>query len=322
VQGYVAVTHQDWFHNLAQRVIWEEVNFWRPSAYHSFNGPPGSPFFFKLKAPINAIGGFGLVARFSRLPDWLAWECFGEANGAASFDEMEQRLNDIRTRNNFLKIGPISQIGCILLSTVVFFPPDMWIPQPSDWSPRNLTYQRYDLEEGEGLRVWLECRERLETLRAQISTFPISSVLKTAIDDIAPEATDRFGAPRLVRPRLGQGTFRVAVTDAYGRACAVTGEHSLPVLEAAHIRPYGLTGPHDICNGLLLRADLHRLFDLGYLTVTPNHVLRVSEKLKADYDNGRTYYPLEGPLRNLPAEVNERPSEEFLRWHNENRYRG
>ena len=81
VHGYVAVTHQDWFHNLAQRVFWEEVNFWRPSAHHSFNGPPGSPFFFKLKSPLNAIGGFGLVAKFSRLPDWLAWECFGEANG-------------------------------------------------------------------------------------------------------------------------------------------------------------------------------------------------------------------------------------------------
>ena len=91
----------------------------------------------------------------------------------------------------------------------------------------------------------------------------------------------------LVRPRLGQGTFRVAVTDAYSRACAVTGEHSLPVLEAAHIRPYALTGPHDINNGLLLRADLHRLFDLGYLTVTPDHALHVSERLKADYDNGR-----------------------------------
>ena len=72
MNGYVAVTHKDWFDYLAQRTFWEEVNFWRPSAYHSFNGPPGSPFFFKLKAPLNAIGGFGLVAKFSRLPDWLA----------------------------------------------------------------------------------------------------------------------------------------------------------------------------------------------------------------------------------------------------------
>ena len=172
----------------------------------------------------------------------------------------------------------------------------MWIPQPSNWSPRNLTYQGYDLDEGEGLRIWRECRERLQMLRAQVTTFPVSSALETALEDVAEEeGDDRFGAPRLVRPRLGQGTFRVAVTDAYSRACAVTGEHSLPVLEAAHIRPYALTGPHDVSNGLLLRADLHRLFDLGYLTVTPDHALHVSDKLKVDYDNGSTYYPLQGP---------------------------
>ena len=54
MHGYVAVTHHRWFQHLAQRRLWDEVNFWRPSAHHSFNGPPGSPFFFKLKAPHNA----------------------------------------------------------------------------------------------------------------------------------------------------------------------------------------------------------------------------------------------------------------------------
>jgi len=79
----------------------------------------------------------------------------------------------------------------------------------------------------------------------------------------------------LIRPRLGQGAFRVSVTEAYNRACAVTQEHSLPALEAAHIRPFAKEGPHEVRNGLLLRADLHRLFEQGYLTVTPNHRLEV-----------------------------------------------
>ena len=60
---------------------------------------------------------------------------------------------------------------------------------------------------------------------------------------------DRYGSPLLVRPRLGQGTFRIAVTEAYGRACAITGEHSLPALEAAHIQSYRFGGPHEIANG-------------------------------------------------------------------------
>ena len=332
IQGYVAVTHQRWFEHLASKRLWTEVNFWRPSAKHSFNGSPGSPFFFKLKAPHNAIGGFGLVTRFSRLPDWLAWDCFEQGNGAASFAEMEQRLNEIRTRNKFVDAGPVPQIGCILLSNAVFFPPELWIPQPSDWSPRNLTYQRYDLEQGEGLRIWRECQERLQILRVEADTYPISQVFERAFEEAdglgsvrwQPDlaASGRFGAPRLITPRLGQGTFRVAVTDAYGRACAVTGEHSLPVLEAAHIKPYAQEGPHDITNGLLLRSDLHRLFDKGYVTVTDEFRLEVSDRLRVDYSNGRSYYPLRGQRITPPADGRCAPAAAFLRWHNENVYRG
>lgn len=76
-------------------------------------------------------------------------------------------------------------------------------------------------------------------------------------------AEPRYGTPVTILPRLGQGTFRIVVTDAYERQCAVTGERTLPVLEAAHVRPYGRSGPHDPRNGLLLRSDLHTLFDRG-----------------------------------------------------------
>ena len=318
MHGYVAVTHHRWFQHLAQRRLWDEVNFWRPSAHHGFNGPPGSPFFFKLKAPHNAIGGFGLVARFSRLPDWLAWDCFGEGNGAASFEEMEERLNEIRTRNKFVATGPVPQIGCILLSSAVFLPEGLWIPQPADWAPRNLTYQRYDMEQGEGFRIWRECQERVRMLHAEATQFPVSAVFET----LGETDEERFGPPRLIRPRLGQGTFRVAVTDAYGRACAITGEHSLPALEAAHIRPYMQEGPHEVSNGLLLRADLHRLFDQGYLTVMPDLRLKVGQRLREDYANGKTYYPFDGSPLNPPVGPSELPAKEYLAWHNEHRFRG
>jgi HKD family nuclease len=77
------------------------------------------------------------------------------------------------------------------------------------------------------------------------------------------------------------------VTGAYGGACAVSREHSLPVLEAAHIQPYGSEGAHDVANGLLLRADIHRLFDGGYVTVTPDHRFVVSQRLAQDGRTGR-----------------------------------
>jgi putative restriction endonuclease len=56
----------------------------------------------------------------------------------------------------------------------------------------------------------------------------------------------------------GQGSFRFAVEQAY-QQCAVTKEHSIPALESAHIKPYSLGGFHEVNNGLLLRADIHKL---------------------------------------------------------------
>lgn len=153
MHGWIAVTHSDWFDFLARQRHREEVNFWSPSDYYAFHGMPGAPFFFKLKAPRNAIGGFGYVASFSRLPDWLAWECFGEGNGAGTFEDFKRRLDSLRERNRLRGAGGLSQIGCIVLVQAVFFPPEEWIPQPADWATRNLRYTRYDLTTGEGARI-------------------------------------------------------------------------------------------------------------------------------------------------------------------------
>jgi putative restriction endonuclease len=92
-----------------------------------------------------------------------------------------------------------------------------------------------------------------------------------------------------VQPRLGQGAFRLLVTDAYQRRCAVTGERTLPVLDAAHTRPYAELGPHRLENGILLRKDLHALFDAGRVTVTPSLELRVSRRIREEFENGRDY---------------------------------
>jgi HNH endonuclease len=87
---------------------------------------------------------------------------------------------------------------------------------------------------------------------------------------------ERAGRPMMIRPRLGQASFRLAVIGAYGGQCAETTEHSLPVIEAAHIRPWAAGGTHEVPNGLPLRRDLHRLFDLGYVTVRPDLAFAVS----------------------------------------------
>jgi putative restriction endonuclease len=126
----------------------------------------------------------------------------------------------------------------------------------------------------------------------------------------------------VVFPRLGQATFRVAVLEAYGRACSVTQEHSLPALESAHIRSFAQNGPHEVCNGLLLRADLHRLFDRGYVTVTEDLRFKVGSRLRDDFKNGRSYYPLDRAQLQVPAAAALRPQRGFLQWHNQHVFRG
>jgi putative restriction endonuclease len=226
---------------------------------------------------------------------------------------MRERIGGIRARIDYRAQSPSNEIGCILLAQPTFFQPDEWVAGPRDWPPANLRHKRYDLTAGEGLRIWEDCMARAGSRPRNLA-----SRQPTLVREESP----RYGTPQLVAPRLGQGIFRVAVMDAYGRACAVTQEHSLPALEASHIQPYAKDGPHDVRNGVLLRADLHRLFDQGYVTITPEHRMEVSPRLKEDYRNGRSYYPLHGAAVFVPTSAADAPSADYLRWHNERVYRG
>jgi putative restriction endonuclease len=80
-------------------------------------------------------------------------------------------------------------------------------------------------------------------------------------------------------------------------------------------------GPHALSNGVLLRQDVHTLFDRGYLTITPEHKIEVSNRIKEEFDNGKEYYALHGSEVWLPKETRLRPGGEYLSWHNENVYR-
>ena len=81
-------------------------------------------------------------------------------------------------------------------------------------------------------------------------------------------------------------------------------------------------GRHETPNGLLLRSDIRRLFDRGYVTVTPDHRFRVSRKLKEDFHNGEEYMQLAGSELWVPPAVEDRPNREFLEWHADAVFRG
>lgn len=80
-----------------------------------------------------------------------------------------------------------------------------------------------------------------------------------------------------------------------------------------------LPAPPD--NGLLLRSDVHTLFDNGYLGVDPGYRLRVSPKLRTEFGNGESFYALAGGSIALPERRADRPSREFLEWHNDTVFR-
>ena len=107
---------------------------------------------------------------------------------------------------------------------------------------------------------------------------------------------------------------------AYNARCAITGLKLIngggrAEVEAAHIRPVTRGGEHRLDNGLLLRSDVHTLFDRGYLGVDPQHRLLVSPRLRADFSNGDQFYAKAGQVIDLPARGADRPGREFLEWH-------
>ena len=302
MQAYIGITDWDWYALLSGLPNLEEVNFWQPSGNQQFKVlRPGEMFLFKLHSPNDYIVGGGFFAYSTILPVSLAWETFGIANGAGSYDQMRTRIEKYRRQieNRLVDYS----IGCILIEQPFFFEKANWIPAPYDWNRNIVRGKSYDLMIEPGFSLW----NRIQ-----------SSMAVQSMPNEVREESPRYGEPILVQPRLGQASFRILVTDAYERKCAITNERTLPALDVAHIKPYSKSGQNVISNGLLLRKDLHALFDKGYITIAPSMEIEVSRKIKEEFENGRDYYQFQGNKIRMPRDINDRPSSVFLEWHNNN----
>lgn len=265
---------------------------------------PGELLVFRLKSPRNKIGGFGVFSSHSPLPMQLAWDTFGRANGVSSFEDLRRAIAQYRFGS---PVGPMTNIGCTILTDPVFLSPELWFDVPSSWSSSIQRGKIYSTDNGEGVMLWNQLLDA-----AQMSATVVSSEMA--------EVQARYGAPALITPRLGQGAFRIAVTEAYGRQCAVTDGKVLPALDAAHIRPFSEGGLHTNSNGILLRKDIHSVFDAGYATVDENYRFLVSKKVKEVFNNGEEYLRLDGKILRRPSRKLDWPNPDFLRWHNANRF--
>ena len=305
VSVFIANTDLDWFDFLAAEPGLQEVNFWQPSGagFHAIG--PGEYLAFRLKSPRNRIGGFGTLSSSSVLPLQFAWETFGRANGAPSYDVLCRLI----ARNRGEPVDATTPIGCRVLVEPVFLPEELWFDLPPSWSRNIMGGKRFPTDEPEGLRLW----HRLDELAGMPSIVRIPGFR---------EEQARHGTPTLITPRLGQGAFRVAVTEAYRRECAISEGKVLPALDAAHIRPFAEGGVHAKANGILFRKDIHSVFDAGYATVDTDYRFVVSDKVREVFQNGNEYRRLHGKRLALPMRPADWPDKALLRWHNEERFLG
>lgn len=303
MRAYIGVTDEDWYLQLWSRGA-TEVNFWQPRGGRRFRAlERGAPFLFKShygdQLP-NRIVGFGFFSGWATLTVSRAWEFFQEANGCSSLTEMRLRIAHYR-RQVTLPDDP--EIGCIMLRDVTFLSPNETRPAPPDWASNIVQGKTYDLTPG----------SYVERTLAEL-------LIQNQVADLTPNSVPGpvFGDPRLQSTRIGQGAFKALVQEAYGRRCAVTGDKILPVLQSAHIRPVTQEGEHRVDNGILLRSDVHTLFDRGYLGIHPQRrTLMVSPRLRSEWGNGDEFYERasSGAPITIPPRRMDQPNSDFLQYH-------
>jgi putative restriction endonuclease len=291
---YVGLTDRKWFQFLKNN-HYQEVNFWRPSDKANFRAlEQNDLFLFKLHYPDNYIVGGGFFVKFSVLPIQLAWQAFGKENGRRSLAELEEAIYKYRRLDG--SQHPNIEIGCIILTDCFYLEKEEWIPAPQSFTKNIVSGKCFDTSTSEGAQLYDAVVRRLQ------SQYNSSS------------AAERY-TESITKHRIGQGAFRVAVTDAYHRRCAVSGEKTLPVLQAAHIVPYSEGGENTVNNGILLRSDLHTLYDDGYITIDRDYRINVSPRLHEDFGNGKDYYKYDGRQIILPEKNLNRPDPNALEWH-------
>jgi putative restriction endonuclease len=305
--AFVGVTDKNWYWLLYETgPVHPEVNFWLPSGNQGFKAlDVGEPFLFKTHVdrtdPIgDRIVGVGSFSGYARATTSEVWESFGLANGVESLEGLRERVARYRKAPVGRSDDPL--IGCILLQDAVFFAPEDTLSAPGNFSPnivRGRTYSAVEINDTESVA---EAIIRYHLIKG---------------DQGVQLGGRTQGDPVLATPRIGQQAFKLVVAEKYGHHCAITGEKVRPVLEAAHILPVADGGQHRIDNGLLLRSDVHTLFDRGYLGVDLKYQLRVSPLLRDQFGNGDFFYAKEGEKIDLPRHRSDRPNREFLEWHND-----
>lgn len=307
MRAYVFPTDTTWSTYLRARPGLDNVNFWLPGGGGFAALSRGDRFVYRSKQSAGGrlIGG-GLFDGFVKLKVSEAWSTFENANGCGSLDQLHASISAYRAKNNQpYEDDPV--IGCIMLRDSFFVNSDLELPVPPSYPMTATKGRGYTPEHEEW--SYLEAAFAEMLLRAEVQSRSPEADITAYV-----EGPTR-GEPQLVVPRVGQHSFKALTLTGYHRRCAITGAKITPVLQAAHIRPVARDGQHRLDNGLLLRSDVHILFDGGYLGIDPSHRLLVSNRIRQDFGNGDEFYSLAGRTIDLPDRPVDRPSRESIEWH-------
>ncbi|KQO38892.1 hypothetical protein ASF05_03155 [Aeromicrobium sp. Leaf245] len=174
------------------------------------------------------------------------------------------------------------------------------------WEPARHSSEHTASKGGANVR-----KEAYEDLLAALRASPHAKLAASiATEDSLYDDDHGNWVTRSIRLRRGQPKFRAALLEAYAGRCAVTGSETVSVLEAAHIRPFADGGAAVVQNGLLLRADVHTLFDLGRIGITEDYFVVMHPSLSSS-----EYSRFAGQLAHVPASRPQRPDGALLEQH-------
>jgi putative restriction endonuclease len=298
----IGTTDQDWFQYLRDlnddaKLLF--INFWTPTPWNFKALNKGDKFYFMLKSPIRKIGGYGVFERYEESLPSEAWDKYLQSNGASSLNELLNRVDKYAGKNSSeYQKGNIDKIGSIILTNPVFFDDsDFFDPHDFgfEYSKHIVKFKTFEHDFAQTLV------QNINFTNEEKNDYQIIS--ENAL--IEKESKEQ-------KKRESQSSFREQLLKAYDGKCAISRETSKEVLEACHIQPYINIDSNHIQNGLLLRADLHILFDKGLIHIDENYRIWVSPDLKSKfYDsyNGRQIY--------LPKKESDQPSKTALKHHKE-----
>lgn len=277
----IAVTDPNWFNFLKNNDLHSNVNFWQPTYQRLNRINEGDRVYFKIKGE-RIIAGYGEFVEQRELTVNEAWRDFGQRNGCEIKKDFINIINQ-KLHQHSQRIANERRIGSIVLNNCVYLDTFIVI-NDTVWNPRATKSFRY-MKDGEKHPV---------TKRERITDFQLVKGPRTQ-------------KTTTTNTRSGQSDFSSRIRRAYNNTCCISGETIPELLEAAHIQEYKSKDSQHVQNGLLLRVDLHRLYDSGLIFINDKYEIQVSSKL-----NGTIYEIYRNRSINYHKDKRYKPSKDAL----------